>query len=81
VSQISAVNLGEITYDERRIAFRALGVDARPWHSGQDPRFDMNVRLDLIGSTTRGCIHNLPAHLVLRWTDREAETPIALAAD
>ena len=56
-----AANLGGITYEERRLALRALGVEVRVWRTDHDPRFDITMRLDFIDSTTRGCMHNLPA--------------------
>jgi hypothetical protein len=65
-----AANPGDINYEERRLALRALGDEARVWHFDHDPRFDITMRLDLIDSTRRGCSHKLPSHVVLRWTDR-----------
>jgi hypothetical protein len=58
-----------------------LGVEVRVWRTDHDPRFDITMRLDFIDSTTRGCIHNMPPQLVLRWTDRDMLEPTAMAAD
>jgi site-specific DNA recombinase len=50
-----AANLGGITYEERRLALRALGVEVRVWRTDHDPRFDITMRLDFIDSTTHRC--------------------------
>jgi site-specific DNA recombinase len=50
-----ATNLGGITYEERRLALRALGVEATVWRTDHDPRFDITMRLDFIDSTTHRC--------------------------
>jgi hypothetical protein len=55
-----AANLSGIRSEERRLAPRALRVDVRVWRSDHDRRFAITMRLDLIDSTTRGCMRNLP---------------------
>jgi site-specific DNA recombinase len=51
-----AANLGSISYEERRLALRALGVEAKVWRSDHDPRFAITMQLDLIvDSTTHRC--------------------------
>jgi hypothetical protein len=48
-------NLRGITYEERRLALRAPGLEARVWRVDHDPRFEISMRLDFIDSTTHRC--------------------------
>jgi hypothetical protein len=40
----AAANLRAITYEERRLALRALGVEARVWRPNHDPRVEISMR-------------------------------------
>lgn len=49
--RLVAVNLGELSYDERRMAVGALGVEARVWARHHDPRYQVTMHLGVVEPT------------------------------
>ena len=43
----TVANLATLTYDDKRIALDALGVQVRLWPKGHEPRFDMTAAIDV----------------------------------
>ena len=90
--QTVAANLDTLTYDERRLALTALGVQVRVWQvgaTGSDgeslPRWQVEMKPapssePIVLRPARAAIHNTPL-VTLRWTDRDETEPVALAAD
>ena len=45
--RVQAENLAELTYEQKRLALLALGVEARVWSADHDPRFTITMQIDL----------------------------------
>ena len=44
--RVQAQNLQQLTYDQKRLALRALNVEANVWATDHDPRFTVTLQLD-----------------------------------
>jgi hypothetical protein len=64
--------LGELTYDQRRLALDALGVHVRVWRPDHPNRFKIEASIPLGDatkfSTSTNTNHN---HVMLRWAEQE----------
>jgi len=62
--QTTAANLGALTYQERRLALDALGVQARVWRTDHEPRYEIRASIPLerdIVCSLVGC-RTAPSH-------------------
>jgi site-specific DNA recombinase len=48
-----AASIGDLTYEQKRLALNALGVGVRVWKQDHEPRYDVTLSLDIVASS--GC--------------------------
>ena len=51
--QTWTTNLKTLTYQEKRLALDALGVEVRLWHASHEPRYDIRASIPLDGIAAR----------------------------
>jgi site-specific DNA recombinase len=70
-----AANLGDMTYQQKRLALDALGVSAMIYRAGHEPRYQVEATIPMgdpaaIAFNTRWCTAH-KENVTLRWTDRD----------
>lgn len=75
-----AANLGQLSYDQRRLALDALGVGVKVWKPDHTPRFQIEASIPLGSgdgqlaiSTSRG--NDRKYAVMLQWTDDQVTGP------
>ncbi len=50
-----ASSLGDLGYEDKRLALTALGVEARVWATTHDPRYEIAMQLGVVDTTSGDC--------------------------
>ncbi len=69
-----AANLGDLTYEQKRMALDVLGFGVRLFRADHEPRYVItaNLKTEVASSTTCAAGHSDGPHvLTLHWTDRD----------